>query len=164
MMDLFSSNIATTYPTKDTNKTEVNNFVNINKPFEIRDRLGNLDGYFWYQGNSVDLVFNLDGYVIIGSDKYNEIIDVVNALSFEARVFDHRNNVVLKYTNSPFDSNRLTVIADNDINKCQVILPINGSNSSNLSKGRYRIELVATLGYEYHETVFPANTCIFEVK
>ena len=30
-----------------------------NKPFEIKDASGKLTGYFWYYGNSVDLVFDI---------------------------------------------------------------------------------------------------------
>ena len=165
-MDLFSSNISTTYPTTygtvtDEPKLDV---VNVNKPFEIRDRLGNIDGYFWYQGNSVDLVFNLDGYVVLSGDKYNSIGEVIRALDFEAKILDHRNNTVMKFTNSPYDVNKLTVNVDEDIEKCSVTLPLTSDKSSQIAKGRYRIELIATLGYEYHETVFPASTCIFEVR
>lgn len=166
MMDLFSSNISTTYPTtygttKNESKLDV---VNVNKPFEIKDKLGNIDGYFWYQGNSVDLVFNLDGYVILGGNKYNSIGEVIGALDFEAKILDHRNNTVMKFTNSPYDVNKLVVSVSEDVEKCSVTLTLTSDKSSQIAKGRYRIELTASLGYEYHETVFPADTCIFEVR
>jgi hypothetical protein len=39
--------------------------VTPNKPFELRNNDGSLKGYFWYKGNSVSLVFNVEGEILL---------------------------------------------------------------------------------------------------
>lgn len=164
-MDLFPSNLSTTFPYGCPQSNENLTTLSINKPFEVRDKLGNLDGYFWYRGNSVDLVFNLDGeIVLLNTDKYNTITEVIKALTFEANILNFRNEPVMKFSTSPYEENKLIVHIEDDLNKCSITLPLSSDKSNLLVQGKYRIELIATLNYVYHETVFPAETCIFEVK
>lgn len=42
--------------------------VNSSKPYEAYDIKGNLIGYFWHQGETVNLEFNIDGEVTVESD------------------------------------------------------------------------------------------------
>ena len=55
--------------------------VDINKPYEILNADRTLKGYFWYYGNSVDLVFDLEGEItLLSTDQYLTITDVLKTL------------------------------------------------------------------------------------
>lgn len=42
--------------------------VSSRKPYEEYDAKGNLVGYFWYRGDSINLEFNIDGEIIVEDD------------------------------------------------------------------------------------------------
>ena len=84
--------------------------VNINKPYELLNADGTLKGYFWYKGNSVDLVFNLEGEItLLAQDQYLTASDIINQLQLVANIYNFRMEPVLQFSNSIDAKNKLIV-------------------------------------------------------
>ena len=83
--------------------------VNINKPYELWKN-GILKGYFWYYGNSVDLVFNLKGQIsLTGMDAYITVNQLLKSLMFTGTIYDFRHSKILEFSNDPSAEYRLEV-------------------------------------------------------
>lgn len=128
---------------------------NPNKPYEIIDARGNLTGYFWYYGNSVDLVWDIVGEVT--SSVTNTYIDVANMLRYQtiiATIYDWRYQKI----------EEIKLFPQIDDNNVTVTLQIKDQLSQKLVKGVYRISLTASNSQGYNETLFDTNVCSFEVR
>ena len=103
------------YPSALINNTNEATPVKLNKPYEILspDRKIVL-GYFWYQGNSVDLVFNLSGEITLEeTDNYLDANDVINSLTFVSTIYNFRYEPVMQFsTDSLISKNPLIVAND----------------------------------------------------
>ena len=132
---------------EDTNISSINN----NKPYEMRDIKGDLIGYFWYYGNSIDLVFDIEGEYTTPTS-YIDVADYLQNCTLIATIFDFKWNIMYQEILSPKDNT--------------AILSLNSEKSSKLIKGKYTIQLVATHPTGYNETLFAADpkNCILEVK
>lgn len=129
---------------------------NPNKPFEVKDVRGNLTGYFWYYGNSVDLVWDIEGEVI--SADSNEYVDVAGMIKYQtitATIYNWKKEVI--------DSIKLLPNIDEN-NNVTVRLPIQGELTQKMVKGTYTIDLVASNAQGYNETLFDTGVCNFEVR
>lgn len=146
------------------------NLVKINKPYEILNADRTLKGYFWYYGNSVDLVFDLEGEItLLSTDQYLTIADVLKTLQIKATIYNFRMEPILEYSNSIEAQNQLEIIygeENNGLDGTKIIMQINNEISSKLVKGIYYIELIAMSPSGYHETLFKADPdiCLFEVR
>lgn len=135
--------------------------VNVNKPFEILNDDGSIKGYFWYFGNSVNLEFDIDGEVILlNQDQYITIEDILSTLELNMYIYDFRMEPILHFSNNIGSANLLYVNAQEKT----VTAEITHELSQKLIKGKYYIELVANHKVGYNETLFSANTCVFEVR
>ena len=137
------------YQNKITDNTSVQS-VSPNKPYEIKNALGEVTGYFWYYGNSIDLVFDIQGEYTTPVS-YITVEDYLSQFSIVATLFDFKWNIVHQQKLS--------------LNGTQVTLSIDTELSSKLVKGKYRIQLVA-INEEARcsETIFSADSCILEVR
>lgn len=151
-----------------------------NKPYEILspDKRTVL-GYFWYYGNSVDLIFDFsdseygmtteNGYVF-GSNGQIEgpkpiailVEELLPTLKFEATFYNFRHEPIVKFSNDP-------LISKNEIkiNGTDLIMSVTHEISSQLIKGKYCLEMIALHPGGYHETIFSSemnNGLYFEVK
>lgn len=151
-----------------------------NKPYEILspDRQ-NVLGYFWYYGNSVELIFDVGddseyGYISENGYLYNSegqiegpkpvailIEDLLPTLKLEATIYDFRHEPIIIFSND-------YLVSKNEIKIDKNILTLSITNelSSKLIKGRYCLELKATHPDGYNETLFSSemNNLIFEVR
>ena len=128
---------------------------NPNKPYEVTDDRGNLTGYFWYYGNSIDLVWDIVGEAT--SYDSSTYIDIAHVLAYNiitATIYDWRHQVV----------DKIKLIPKIENNNVSVILPINGELSQKMVKGVYTIDLVASNVQGYNETLFDTGVCKFEVR
>lgn len=129
---------------------------NPNKPYEVVDARGNLTGYFWYYGNSVDLIWDIVGEAT--SEVTSSYIDIANTIKYQiitATIYDWRYQKIEEIKLVPqIDGN----------NNVTVMLPINGQLSQKLVKGTYYISLVASNSQGYNETLFDTGVCNFEVR
>ena len=127
---------------------------NPNKPYEVVDARGVLTGYFWYYGNSVDLIWDIVGEVTTTQDNYVDVVDMVKYLIITATIYDCKMCKV----------EEVKLIPTIEDNKASVTLSINGELSQKLVKGVYEISLTASNAQGYNETLFDTGVCKFEVR
>ena len=168
----FSSNLSTSYsPNSFQQKYPCNYQTNQqlestspNKPYEIIKN-GELVGYFWYQGNSIDLIFDISGTItLLASDEYITVNDIANSLRFEATFYDFRGMNVLQFSNDPIAEHKLIVEVPNGVNNAKVTIQIDAEISAKLTKGVYKMTLVASHPCGYRETLFNNESAMFEVR
>lgn len=124
---------------------------NPNKPYEVKDARGNLIGYFWYYGNSVVLTFDISGeYTSVSENVYVDVQDVLSGCTLTLTIYDNRYNIIHQESVYP--------------NSTSVDFVIDSQVSSKMLKGKYTMQLVASNGSGYNETLFGVDTCIFEVR
>ena len=81
------------YPPQKQQQQIVQN--NPNKPYEIIDARGNLTGYFWYYGNSIDLVWDIIGETTMAStNNYVNVADIIKYQIITATIYDWRNKKI----------------------------------------------------------------------
>lgn len=138
-----------------------------NKPYENRSIDGTLKGYFWYYGNSVDLVFAIDGTLTLdNSNQYLEAADVLERVLITFSIFDFRQVCVMQFSNSNIGiplKYRSTVDSEGKIIG-EVTVSLSHDQSLKLQKGVYTCQLTASHESGYHETLFDTNSCTFEVR
>lgn len=137
-----------------------------NKPYEITDDRGNLVGYFWYYGNSVDLVWDITGEATSeASSTYIDLDNILAYITLTAIIYDWRHEIIDSIKLHPkvelinnFENNTLK-------NKKYIAtLQIKDDLAKRLVKGIYTIDLVASNVQGYNETLFSSNDCKFEVR
>ena len=134
--------------------------LDVNKPFEILNDDGSIKGYFWYFGNSVTLEFAVEGEVILlNQDQYITLEDILTTLELNMYIYDFRMEPILRFSNNIGSENPLIV----NVQDKTVVAEINNELSQKLIKGKYYIDLIANHKVGYNETLFSANTCVFEV-
>lgn len=128
---------------------------NPNKPYEIKNITGELLGYFWYYGNSIDLTFdiydNSDEAAFTAESTYVTIQDYLQFCDLTVTLFDAYNWSIVHQEKLQAKGNVVT-------------LHINAELSSKIVKGKYRIQLVASHPSGYNETIFSTDDCILEVR
>ena len=141
--------------------------VSVNKPYELKNPDGSLKGYFWYYGNSVELVFNLSGQITsVAGDNYVTINQVLKSLTLIGSIYDFRHNKILSFSNEIGAEYPLILETGNteEVEGAIVSMNITREISLKLIKGNYYIDLIATHPSGYCETLFDADSCVFEVK
>ena len=171
-----SNNLSTTYNPNafqpSYNQQPLNSniqAVNINKPYEVTNTSGHLVGYFWYQGNSVDLCFELTGEVTLTEQDQWLDLSIFKDLIVECTIYDFRREPVLKFSNDITAEHKLEVKLNatgdgTDVTFGYVLVQLDRELSSSLAKGTYRISLEAYNLEGYHETLFTPEICTFEVR
>ena len=122
--------------------------VSPNKPYEIKDKRGNLTGYFWYYGDSVNLSFDIIGE-FTDENGYVSVEDVVNGCKVMLTVYDFRYNIVHQEAKDA---------------QTTIDFLINAEVSKKLVRGKYTVSLVIANDVGYSETLFSTDTCTFEVR
>lgn len=174
-MNLFTefANISTTYsphsfqqkyPAFNTPQNNQIESTSPNKPYELIKN-GDLVGYFWYQGNSIDLVFDISGTITLQSvDKFWTVNDIAKTLQFEVYMYDFRGIRILEYTNNNLTEKQLLVDVVDGLDNATVTVQIDSATSAQLAKGVYKFELIASHSSGYRETLFSKDSAIFEVR
>ena len=119
-----------------------------NKPYEIKDQRGNITGYFWYQGDSVNLSFDIVGE-FTDDDNYIDVENVIVGCKVTLTIFDFRYNIVHQESKQAMKT---------------VEFPIGNDISCKMPRGKYTISLVISNDTGYSETLFNTDTCTFEVR
>ena len=165
-----------TYPRQEAN-CKVQG-VNMNKPYEVKNLDGSIKGYFWYYGNSVDLVFEISEAQNFGEDSLNQdvavtlldqdqyittqdaLINVMQELQARIVIYNFRMEPILEFSNNIDSENKLIIDPSKEI----ISIQITNALSSKLVRGKYHLTLEVSNLDGYHETLFSADTCIFEVR
>ena len=153
------------YPSTNAPKPNFN-VPQPNKPYENRSMDGTLKGYFWYYGNSIDLVFSVDGTVTLDNGYYMEAADVLTGMLITFNIFDHRRVCVMQFSNSDIGMPlKYTSTVDSEGNVVgEVTISLSHDQSLKLPKGVYTCSLTASHESGYYETLFDTDTCTFEVR
>lgn len=126
-----------------------------NKPFEDYNTQGELIGYWWYYGNTLNLEFNIEQEVIVdGSCNYVTAEDFMKSI---------KPTTTIKLYNFRRECIHTLVIPDVEITT--VVFPIGQELSEKLVKGVYYCSL--TLSNEekdYNETILKLDDCTLTVK
>ena len=130
------------YPTLQ--KEEKLQSINPNKPYEIIGKDGLLKGYFWYYGNSVDLVFDITGEITLEQyDTYINISEIINTLDVNATIYNLRYEPVIHFSNG-LDADYLLNVENKEIDEVtgkvatQIIIPITKELSTlKMPRGTY---------------------------
>ena len=157
------------YPTLQ--KEEKIQSVNPNKPYEVIGRDGVLKGYFWYYGNSVDLIFNVSGEITLEDyDMYLSINQILNSLEINATIYNLRHEPAIYFSNGldaeyPLKVNSSLVNEETGEVSTQIVIPITKEISSlKLPRGTYYLDLTVSHPSGYCETLFDVDACTFEVR
>ena len=152
------------------NQNEKIQTANPNKPYEILGPDGNLKGYFWYKGNSIDLVFNLKGGITLEAyEQYVSIEDVLSYLDLTATFYNFRHEKIVQFdtfmdADYPLVCN-LVYDENGCINGTTVTVSIDKElSNTKFVKGIYYLDLIASHPNGYCETLFGQDTCTFEVR
>lgn len=165
-------------------KKPVIEVLNISKPYEVKDAEGNLKGYFWYYGNSVDLDFIISGQVTIeDSDSYIDIDqlipgenpkspqeEILRDLELKMTIYNSKYDPIIYFSNG-MDAEYFLNVKDPVINEETGEVSITATatidkeiSTLKMPKGVYYIDLVASHPSGYCETLFSSTTCTFEVR
>ena len=164
-----------TYPLQQLNKAVP---AHPNKPYEILSAdKSKVEGYFWYYGNSIDLIFDFSdseygytseyGYLDPNDNFSNSkpvailVEELLPTLILNATLYNFRHEPILIFsTDSLVSKNRI------EVKGTKVIMVITNELSSQLPKGKYCLDLNASHLDGYNETLFNSemNKLYFEVK
>lgn len=147
--------------------------ISPNKPFEIIDMNNQLIGYFWYEGNTLDLVWDITGEALTENPNiYINAATYIQSCELICKIYNFRHEVIAKASTYvtelsntyPLHLNiqKSSIEGINDSVSC--ILRIDKDLSSKLVKGVYSITLTVTHPSGFDETLFDGNKCKFEVR
>lgn len=147
--------------------------ISPNKPFELIDMNNQLIGYFWYQGNTLDLVWDITGEALTSDPNiYINAASYIQSCELICKIYNFRKEVVVKASSKItgsstvyplyLDIQKSSVEGINDSVSC--ILHIDSEISNKLVKGTYSITLTATHPSGFDETIFSGTNCKFEVR
>lgn len=151
LSEYYTPNNLSQYQNKPCSYTKFNP-CEITKPYELYNAKNELEGYYWYYGNTINLDFSIDGEVVDingnGTGEYVSAKDYLADKTATVNIYDFRMNVI--YSKSlPASEN--------------VIITIDSELSSKMVKGIYYCSLVVS-NSKSHETIFDSKDCKFLVK
>lgn len=126
--------------------------INTSKPYELYNAKNELEGYFWYQGDSINLDFTITGEIILDdgslSGEYIDAADFLKDKSYTIKLYDFRLNEIYSQVGKASDN---------------IILSIDSTLSEKILRGIYYCSLQIK-GQDYSETIFDATDCKLLVK
>lgn len=147
--------------------------INPNKPFEMYDMGNNLIGYFWYQGNTLDLTWDIEGTLLTESnDIYFDAASYIPSCELICRIYNFRRELIATATSNynelsdfyPLEVKVINTSKEGIATNATCTLHINKELSAKLVKGVYQISLTVVHPSGYDETLFDCTDCKFEVR
>lgn len=161
MIDMFTNyqNLSENYIPNNLsqNKTKPYSYTKFNpceitKPYELYNAKNELEGYYWYYGNTINLDFSIDGEVIDingnGTGEYVSAKDYLADKIATINIYDFRMNVI--YSKSISASENIIITIDPEL-------------SMKMVRGIYYCSLEVS-NSKSHETIFDSTDCKFLVK
>jgi len=115
-----------------------------NKPYESYDEEGNIIGYWWYEGDTVTLDFDIDGEIIADQ----EVIEEVNG----------QPSVSIRPVRVPIED----FIIDKQITNIRFDIDL--EKAALLTKGNYTISLSVWDGETFNKTIYSKEDCTITIK
>ena len=161
MIDMFTNyqNLASSYiPNNlDNHLSTPCSYTKLNpcemtKPYELYDAKGELEGYYWYYGNTINLDFTIDGEIldIHGNNTGNYIDASAYLLNKTATLTLYNFRMEAIYQESTSASSNIIFSLDKEL-------------SAKMLRGIYYCSLEVS-DAQSHETIFNASDCKFLVK
>lgn len=158
MIDMFSNyqNLSENYIpnnlsqqlTKPCSYTKLDT-CDLTRPYELYNAKNELEGYYWYYGNNINLEFNIEGDINeIKLDGFIDLQDYLKDKVATLNIYNFRNEALYQKT----------IQANNT-----VVFEIDPEASKKLVKGVYTCELLVANSKVSH-TVFGIDDCTFLVK
>ena len=151
LSEYYIPNNLSQYQNKPCSYTKLNP-CEITKPYELYNAKNELEGYYWYYGNIINLDFSIDGEVIDingnGTGEYVSAKDYLADKTATVNIYDFRMNVI--YSKSLPASENILITIDPEL-------------SSKMVKGIYYCSLEVS-NSKSHETIFDSTDCKFLVK
>lgn len=161
MIDMFSNyqNLSENYIpnnlsqqlTKPCSYTKLNP-CEITKPYELYNAKNELEGYYWYYGNTINLEFEIDGEVLdIDGNGTGEFVPAKDYLADKIatiNIYDFRMNIIHTQTIQAYEN---------------IIITIDPELSNKMVKGIYYCSLDIS-NSKSHENIFTAEDCKLLVK
>lgn len=193
MIDMFTNyeNLSENYIPNNLskNKTKPCSYTKLNpspliKPYALYDAKGELEGYYWYYGDHIELEFELFGELTqdddTGTGTYVDITDFIKDKIFTFTIYNFRHEVIHQVSKSNQAFSFQCGCEDPDIEfvdagtafsapyVCQNSIPtlnicIDQELSKKMVKGIYSCSLVVT-GNGFKETLFDTDDCKLLVK
>lgn len=122
--------------------------ITASKPYELYNAKNELEGYFWYYGDAINLDFSIEGEVTLDDGTYISANDFLKDKLYAVKIYDFRLNEI--YTQVGQSSTNIVLSIDKDL-------------SSNFVKGVYYCSLQIS-GKDFQETLFSPQDCKLLVK
>lgn len=161
MIDMFTNyqNLSENYIPNNLskNKTKPRSYTKLNpceitKPYELYNAKNELEGYYWYYGNTINLEFDIDGEVLdINGNGTGEFVSAKDYLVDKIatlNIYNFRMNIIYSKTISAAETIHISI--DKEL-------------SEKMVKGIYYCSLEIS-NNNSHETIFNAKDCKFLVK
>lgn len=127
------------------------------KPYESYNEYGELDGYWWYYGNNLNLEFIIEGEATFeGTNQFVEANDFVIGKSAKVIIYDFRRKPIKTLIFDNLQEARVIVPIDEDIN--------HGELSKKMVPGVYYCSLTLFDDMGYNETILRLESCTLQVK
>lgn len=144
--DYIPNNLSQCTPKSYTSKLDP---CEITKPYELYDAKGDLEGYYWYYGESIVLDFSIDGEITeLEANGYVSLEDYLKDKTASLKLYDFRGVAVFCSTIKA---------------ATQLVFSIDSEMSKKIVKGTYGCEL-AIFNNNVSHKIFNRNDCTFLVK
>lgn len=121
-----------------------------NIPFEDYNAHGELIGYWWYEGDQLNLEFNIEGEVVIGdSEEYVTAEDFVKDKTITLKIYNFRREELIHIDYE--GATTITFEIDDKITKI-------------FKKGVYYCSLDLWNGNSFNRTIYMQENCTLTVK
>lgn len=121
-----------------------------NKPYEEYDAKGELVGYWWYQGDTINLEYNIEGEVTVeGSSNYITAEDFLADKQVTIKLYNFRREVIAEKT---FEGSTT------------IIFPIDKELAKILVQGVYYSSLEIWMGEDFNKTLLKQDECTLTIK
>ena len=135
-----------------------------NKPYESYDEEGNIIGYWWYEGDTVTLDFDIDGEIIADQ----EVIEEVNgqpSVSIKPVRVPIEDFIIDKQITFNMYNFRGEIIFTQDYEGAtNVRFDIDLEKAALLTKGNYTISLSVWDGETFNKTIYSKEDCTITIK
>lgn len=97
LSEYYIPNNLSKYLDKPISYTKLNP-TELTKPYELYNAKGELEGYYWYYGQSINLDFTITGEIVLKdnseNDSYISVEDYLSDKSFRLRIYNFRYEII----------------------------------------------------------------------
>lgn len=119
-------------------------------PYEEYNATGELIGYWWYYGDTLNLEFNIEGELVVeGNNQYVDASDFLKDKQITVQLFNFRRELIDSKTYA---------------GNTTIIYPIDKELSKKLVRSVYYCSLTVWKGDDLNNTIFEQQDCTLTVR